>query len=326
MKSTLLITGANGFVGRALCKQANKENYSVITLTRQPFEINGQDQNAVLENYSNPASLQTILDKVDVVIHLAAKVHVMNDSSIDMLGAYRQINVENSLALAKTAAAVGVKRFIYLSSIKVNGEETFIGKPFTADTVPAPHDSYGISKLEAEIALLGLSKKTSMEVVIIRPPLVYGPGVSANFASMMKAISRGLPLPLGAIANKRSMVAIGNLVDLILLCTLHPAASGQIFLVSDDHDVSLPELLRKLGNALDAPARLFAVPVSVIWIFARLLGKQNVAQRLCNSLQLDVSKTKELLAWKPPVSINQALLETAQWFKDRQLNQERSPK
>jgi nucleoside-diphosphate-sugar epimerase len=192
--------------------------------------------------------------------------------------------------------------------------------------VPAPQDPYGISKLEAEQALLELSKKTGMEVVIIRPPLVYGPGVGANFAAMMKVLSRRIPLPLGAISNKRSMVFIGNLIDLILLCTQHPVAPGQVFLASDDRDVSLPELLRMLGNALGTPARLIAIPVSVIWFFASLLGKRNVAQRLCSSLQLDISKTKDLLKWKPPVSVDQGLLETAHWFKNQPLHQERAKK
>jgi nucleoside-diphosphate-sugar epimerase len=322
MKPTLLITGANGFVGKALCKEAIQDGHPVVTLTRKPFEFSGQNQNLVLDNYADCASISDELKKTEVIIHLAARVHVMNDVATNALEAYRKVNVENTLALAKAAAAARVKRFIYLSSVKVNGEETSLGKPFTADDAPAPQDPYGVSKLEAEQALLELSKKTDMEVVIIRPPLVYGPGVVANFAAMIKVVSRRIPLPLGAISNKRSMVSIGNLVDLILLCAQHPAAPGQVFLASDDHDVSLPELLRKLGNALGVPARLIAVPVSAIWFFASLLGKRNVAQRLCSSLQLDISKTKYLLAWKPPVSIDQGLLETAQWFKNQQLNQE----
>ena len=321
MKLTLLITGANGFVGKALGVQAIQDDYSVITLTRNPFELNGQTQNLVLENYANCLSIANELKKIEVVIHLAARVHVMNETTADALKAYRSVNVENTLALAKTAADAGVKRFIYLSSVKVNGEETFPAKPFTADDLPAPQDPYGVSKLEAEIALLELGKNTGMQIVIIRPPLVYGPGVGANFAAMLKVVARRIPLPLGSISNRRSMVSIGNLVDLILLCTYHPAASGQVFLASDDQDVSLPELLRKLGDALGTPTQLMNVPVSVIWFLARLLGKQNVAQRLCSSLQLNISKTKDLLGWKPPVSLDQGLLEVAQWFKNRHKNQ-----
>jgi UDP-glucose 4-epimerase len=314
MKPDLLITGANGFIGKALCKEAINRTYSVSTLTRKGFKLEGQKQNLVLDDYTDSSIIQTAFNGVDVVIHLAARVHVMNETDSDALGAYRAINVRNTVALAQAAVAAGVKRFVYLSSVKVNGEETSEGNSFSADGLPNPQDPYGISKLEAENALLALSQKTGMEVVIIRPPLVYGPGVVANFAAMMKAVARGMPLPLGAIRNRRSMVFIGNLIDLILLCTTHSAASGQVFLVSDDHDISLPELLKNLALALKVPVRLISISVSWIWLIATLFGRRNMAQRLCSSLQLDISKTKERLSWEPPYSLEQGLAKTAQWF------------
>lgn len=314
MKRALLITGANGFVGQALCLQAADEGFPVVALTRKPLKSSNSLESIVLDDFSKSDSIRTTLEKVQVVIHLAARVHVMNEFSGDALGAYRKVNVEKTLALARAAATSGVKRFIYLSSIKVNGEETLPGKPFTTDDVPAPQDPYGISKLEAEIALLELAKQTGMEVVIIRPPLVYGPGVGANFAAMMRVVLSGIPLPLGSISNKRSLVSLGNLTDLILLCATHPAAVNQVFLVSDGDDISIPQLLQKMAAALGSPSRVFHFPVSLIWLGAGFLGRKNMAQRLCSSLQLDISKTKRLLGWMPPISLDQGLLEAAQWY------------
>lgn len=314
MRPVLLITGANGFVGQALYLEAANEGFPVITLTRKPLKSSNAIESIVLDDFSKADSIRSTLEKVQIVIHLAARVHVMNESAGDALGEYRKVNVENTLALASAAAASGVKRFIYLSSVKVNGEETLFGKSFTADDMPAPQDPYGISKLEAEIALLSLGNQTGMEVVIIRPPLVYGPEVGANFAALMGGVFSGIPLPLGSISNKRSMVALGNLTDLILLCVNHPAAANQVFLVSDGNDISLPQLLRKMAAALGSPFRVFRFPVSFIWFGARLLRRKNIAQRLCSSLQLDISKAKRLLGWTPPISLDQGLLETAQWY------------
>jgi UDP-glucose 4-epimerase len=317
MKPALLVTGANGFVGQALCGEALKQQYSVITVTRKNFHIPGQLQNVVIESYQESLALSNGLSQVDVVIHLAARVHVMNESENDALAAYRRVNVQNTLELASTAVAAGVKRFIYLSSIKVNGEQTFPGKPFTADDVPLPQDPYGISKLDAEVALLELGKASGMEIVIIRPPLVYGPGVGANFAAMMRAVSSGIPLPLGAIENQRSMVAIENLVDLILLCTQHPLAPGKVFLVSDDQDVSLSNLLRKLIAMMKVRTLLIPIPVPTIRFMAQVLGKRNVAQRLCGSLQVDIQKTKDLLGWKPPFTLDQGLQKTVRQYQKK---------
>jgi len=238
----------------------------------------------------------------------------MNDSAIDPLTEYRNVNYEGTLNLARQAVHVGVKRFIFISSIKVNGEETILGKPFTADDVPNPVDPYGVSKAETEQALLELAASTELEVVIIRPVLVYGPGVKANFRSLIKWVSKGVPLPLGFIRNKRSLVALDNLVDLTVTCIDHPNAVNQIFLVSDGEDLSTTELLQRVCSALNRPTRLLPVPVWIISFAATLIGKRDVAQRLLGSLQVDISKTQDVLGWSPPVSVDNALQKTAQCF------------
>jgi UDP-glucose 4-epimerase len=235
----------------------------------------------------------------------------MHDTAADPLTAFRAVNVEGTLNLARQAAAAGVKRFVFVSSVKVNGEATLPGQPFTADDAPAPLDAYGISKMEAEQALREIALQTGMEVVIIRPPLVYGPGVKANFAAMMRWLQRGVPLPLGAIHNQRSLVALDNLVDLIVTCLTHPAAANQTFLVSDGEDVSTTELLRRMGRAMGRPARLIPVPVSWLKLAAALVGKRDVAQRLCGSLQVDIEKTRRLLGWTPPLTLDQGLKKAA---------------
>ena len=251
------------------------------------------------------------LKGVSVVVHLSARVHVLVDTCADPLAEFRRINVQGTLNLALQAAAAGVRRFVFVSSIKVNGEATQPGQPFKADDVPAPLDAYGVSKMQAEQGLRGIAQETGMEVVIIRPPLVYGPGVKANFAAMMRWLRRGVPLPLGAIHNQRSLVALVNLVDLIVTCITHPAAANQTFLVSDGEDVSTTELLCRMGLALGCPARLIPVPVSWLKLATTLVGKQDVAQRLYGSLQVDISKTRQLLGWCPPLTLEQGLYKAA---------------
>lgn len=256
------------------------------------------------------------LKNVEQVVHLAARVHVMNDKSLDPLAEFRRMNVEGTGALARQAAAAGVRRFVYLSSVKVNGEFTEVGEPFTADDVPAPEDPYGVSKHEAEQLLRQITAETGMEVVIIRPPLVYGPGVKANFESMMRWLARGLPLPLAAVTeNSRSLVALDNLVDLIVTCLHHPAAANQTFLVSDGEDLSTAELLKRMGAALGQPARLFPVPPALLKLGATVLNKPGIYQRLCGSLQLDITKTRELLGWTPPISVDEGLRRAAEGFR-----------
>jgi nucleoside-diphosphate-sugar epimerase len=241
------------------------------------------------------------------VIHAAARAHIMKDEVADPLAEYRRVNVDGTLNLARQAAAAGVKRFIFISSIKVNGEQTPLGQPFTADDTPAPEDAYGISKWEAEQGLQQLATETGMEVVIIRPPLVYGPGVKGNFASMIKLVAKGLPFPLGAIHNQRSLVAVDNLVDLIITCIDHPVAANQVFLAGDGQDLSTTELLRGVAKAMGKPARLIPVPSSLLMLGATLLGKKAVAQRLLGSLQVDIAKARNLLGWEPPVSVEEGL-------------------
>ncbi len=256
------------------------------------------------------------LRSVDRVVHLAARVHVMTDKSFDPLAEFCRVNVEGTANLARQAAAAGVRRFIYLSSIKVNGEFTEVGRPFTADDAPAPEDPYGVSKYEGEQALRQIAAETGMDVVIIRPPLVYGPGVKANFESMMRWLSRGVPLPLAAVTqNRRSLVALDNLVDLIMTCLCHPAAAHQTFLVSDDEDLSTAGLLRRMGAALDHPARLFYVPPSMLKLGAQAVNQPGIYQRLCGSLQLDITKTRRLLDWTPPVSVDEGLRRAAKGFR-----------
>ena len=256
------------------------------------------------------------LSKVEQVVHLAARVHVMNDKSPDPLAEFRRVNVEGTSALARQAAAEGVKRFVYLSSVKVNGEFTKPGHPFTADDLPAPEDPYGVSKHEAEHLLRQISAETGMEAVIIRPPLVYGAGVKANFESMMRWLVRGLPLPLAAVTeNRRSLVALDNLVDLIVTCLNHPAAANQTFLVSDGEDLSTARLLKRMGAAMGNSARLFYVPPALLKLGASVLNKPGIYQRLCGSLQLDITKTRQLLDWTPLVSVDEGLRRAAEGFR-----------
>lgn len=312
----ILLTGATGFVGRELLERM------VSHIDLQPVAVVRNSAAALTKDVATfrvagiegDTDWQPALEAVDAVIHCAARVHVMHDSSSDPLAEFRKVNVDGTLNLARQAARAGVRRFIFISSIKVNGEGTGLGKPYFADCHPAPLDPYGVSKMEAEHGLRDLASETGMELVIIRPVLVYGPGVKANFRSMMNWLRMGVPLPLGAIHNKRSLVSLDNLVDLIVTCIDHPAAANQTFLVSDGEDLSTTELLRRMSLALGKPARLLPVPAALLESAAAMLGKKNVAQRLCGSLQVDISKTRELLGWVPPVSVDQALRMTADHY------------
>lgn len=256
-----------------------------------------------------------VLAGVDCIIHLAARVHVMMENAIDPLEEFRRLNVDATMSLAHHAAQAGVRRFIFISSIKVNGEYTQPEKPFSSEDRADPKDYYGISKYEAEVALQRLAEKSGMEVVIIRPPLVYGPGVKANFMSMMQWLERGIPLPFGDVYNQRSLVAIDNLVDFIVTCLDHPNAANQTFLISDGEDLSTTQLLQSIGKALGKPARLIPVPVGLMQVAANLFGKGAVAQRLFGSLQVDSSKARDLLGWKPVVTVDETLRKTAEAFK-----------
>ena len=323
----LVLTGATGFVGKSLIENLLSETYVIKAFVRQssselPLSVKqiavGELAELALDH--STGFLREAFNGVDVVVHAAARVHVMSDDASNPLTEFRKVNRDATLVLARLAAESGVKRFVFLSSIKVNGEMTKPGCPFTPDDVPVPDDPYGLSKYEAEQGLLALAQETGMEVVIIRPPLVYGPGVKANFASMMKWMGKPVLLPFGAIHNQRSLVALDNLVSFISLCAdreKSPLAVNQVFLISDGEDVSTTQLLRKVGQALNLQspsgikAWLVPVPVFIMTFFAKLLGKGDMANRLFGSLQVDSSKTRDLLGWEPVITMDEQLVKMA---------------
>jgi nucleoside-diphosphate-sugar epimerase len=315
---TILVTGGSGFLGAALVKHLAAMDGCALVLPIRNTQAGFPPSARVLQIQDLDADTdwKQALCGVDKVVHAAARVHVMKEASADPLTEFRKVNVDGTLNLARHAAAAGVKRFIFISSIKVNGERTEPGTAYCADDMPAPIDPYGISKMEAEQGLRELASSTSMEVVIIRPVLIYGPGVKANFLSMMKWLSKGVPLPLGAIHNRRSLVALDNLIDLIIVCLNHPLAANQTFLVSDGQDVSTTDLLRKTSHALCRPARLIPFPVWIMRSLALSLGKQALVQRLFDSLQVDISKNQQLLGWSPPMTLEQSLRKTARHFSE----------
>jgi len=316
-REKVLLTGASGFVGDAVLHDLSRRGlFDLRVATRNQNTFSGMAFESVLFNGLNAEQNWTqALEGVDLVVHCAARVHIMKDLAADSMTEFRRVNVDGTLNLALQAAAAGVKRFIFISSVKVNGEGTPLGIPYTADSAASPVDEYGISKLEAETGLLEIAAKTSMQVVIIRPVLVYGPGVKANFLSMMRVVEKGIPLPFGRINNKRSLLSLDNLVDFIFHCMIHPAAANQVFLVSDGEDLSTTELLRKIASAMGKKSRLLPVPVGLLRLIARIFGQQKLADRLCGSLQVDIKKNKELLGWVPPLSIDDALIKTAKYFQ-----------
>ncbi|NNA67551.1 UDP-glucose 4-epimerase family protein [Pseudomonas gessardii] len=320
MKTQLLITGSSGFVGRQLIQHLQgHSDYNVRALVRRMPDVlvTGVDY-AVLPDFSAVTVEGPALQGVDVVVHLASRVHVMNDTESDPLEAFRRVNVGYTLQLARSAVAAGVKRFIFVSSVKVNGEQTALGRPYSETDIPSPVDPYGVSKMEAEDALRELAAQTGLEVVIVRPVLVYGPGVKANFANMMKWLKKGVPLPFGAITNQRSLVALDNLVSFILTCVSHPAAAHQTFLISDGEDVSTTQLLIRLGKSMGSPARLIPVPEWLLVLGATILGRKALSQRLCGSLQVDITKCQQLLGWAPIVTLDEGLDATAQHYLGEQ--------
>lgn len=313
---TILITGADGFVGSALCDRLRSEALTVRSVVRKLKPGSDSDLNVAIGEISAATDWVLALKDVTQVVHLAARVHVMNDSSPDALAEFRRMNVQGTLNLASQAAAAGVSRFVFLSSIKVNGESTSLKSPFTSDDVPAPEDPYGISKHEAEQVLRQIATETGMEIVILRPPLVYGPGVKGNFLHLMQAIDKRWPLPLGAIQNRRSLIYLGNLVDVIRLCLTHPKAAGKAFLVSDGDDVSTPELVRRIAASLGCRPFLLSVPVLWMRWAVRVLGKQATVDRLLGSLCVDISPLREELSWTPPYTMQSGLEATARWFRE----------
>lgn len=310
--TTVLVTGASGFVGHNLCAELVRHGHKVRGVVRELSRAAGlQCELVAVRDIGDGVDWSSKLDGIEVVVHLAARVHVMHDTEADPLAAFRAVNVEGTLSLARQAAVTGVKRFVFISSVKVNGECTQPGHMFTEADAPNPQDAYGVSKYEAEVGLRQLAEDTSMEVVIIRPPLVYGPGVKANFAALMRAVQRGWPLPLSAVHNQRSLVSLDNLVDFIVTCISHPQAANQTFLVCDGQDMSTSELVRGMAQAVGRPVRLLPVPVWALQAGAALLGKGDEVQRLCGNLQVDISKARSLLGWVPPVSVTEGLKATA---------------
>ncbi|TVL09946.1 UDP-glucose 4-epimerase [Shewanella algae] len=305
------ITGGSGFVGRALFEQLKLLNLVEIGRS-EVFE--GRNDFISYDLCSNTDVVDS-LKSLDVVIHCAARVHVMEDTVNEPLEEYRKVNTIGTLNLARQAIAAGVHRFIFISSIKVNGESTSIGKPFTRSEFRKPEDFYGQSKSEAEEQLLALAEETGLEVVIIRPTLVYGPGVKANFASLLNLVSKGFPLPFGCITdNKRSLVSVNNLVDLIVTCIDHPKAANEVFLVSDDHDVSTASMVKQMSQALGKSCRLLPVPLWCYRLIGKLTGKMDVVDRLLGSLQVDITHTKDTLGWIPPQTLEDGFKETAKDF------------
>lgn len=309
----LLVTGANGFVGRALCAELVKRSIPARAVVRDRsfFSVEACERVNV-PNVTADTDWADVLRGVETVIHLAARAHVMRDDSANPLEEFRKVNVAGTEQLARAASASGVKRLIYVSSIKVNGEATQNGEKFTESDVPAPEDPYGLSKWEAEQVLHRVASETGLEIVIVRPPLVYGSNVKGNFALLLKVLRRRLPLPLASVRNLRSLVYVGNLVDALIACVTHPAAAMQTYLVSDGEDVSTPDLLRKLGVAMGRPARLLPCPEILIRYGARLFNKSAQADRLLGSLRLDSSKICRELDWTPPFSLRQGLSATAE--------------
>lgn len=302
-----MVTGATGFIGKHLCQRLHDEQVLTCALVRHaqklPFSL--QSYAKQISDFEIETIKSIDFSGIDCVIHLAAIAHQVVTGQDDELEVYRKANTNATVALAAAAAAAGVKRFIFLSSIGVNGISSL--KPFTVEDIPAPAEPYAISKMEAEQKLLQLAKATNLDVVIIRPPLVYGPNAPGNFGKLLRIATKNIPLPLGAIHNKRSLVAIDNLVDLIFCCSWHPNAAGQVFLVSDDKDISTTALLRALIDAADAKTKLIPIPVKVLQATAALLFKKNVVARLSSDLQIDITHTKTILDWTPPVTFEQAI-------------------
>lgn len=307
-----LVTGANGFVGKVLCEQLLLHNYSLLKVVRSDHKFSNNSGLIYVNSIDGNTDWHQILVGVDVVFHLAARVHVMDDASVNPLMEYRKVNVVGTRRLAESAVEAGVTRFIYVSSIKSNGEES--DKAYSELDIPNPQDAYGVSKWEAEQVLHEISAKTGLEVVVIRPPLVYGDGVKGNFGKMMNILSKRYPLPLASIKNLRSFIYVGNLVDALIVCAQHSKAANNTYLVSDDEDVSTPDLLRRLSGAMGYNVKLMPCSPFLIEILGKLLGKKSQVDRLLGNLQVDSGKVRKQLGWHPPYTMDQGLKVTADWY------------
>lgn len=307
----ILVTGAGGFIGSAFGMRAAGCGISVRRLTRSQFE-----------GFVPPSTVESdataLFGGVGCVVHLAARAHVYDETSAEPLSLYRSVNRDATLVLARAAVQAGVRRFVFVSSIRVNGGSTRV--PFQPSDVPAPEEPYAISKYEAELGLWEIARETGLEVVVVRPPLVYGPEVKANFRRLLKLSSTGFPLPLGSVGGIRSLVSIWNLCDLLIRCVEYPSAPGNTFLAGDGEDIALPELIRALAGGLHRPCRVFAAPPALVRACAALAGKGPTYDKLTASLQVDISETRRVLDWTPPVSLAEGLASTARWYEQSVLN------
>jgi nucleoside-diphosphate-sugar epimerase len=312
----LLVTGASGFVGNALCRRLLSVGHRVsgtLLASEDPANLVGGVRPVAVRPLASDTPWRHALDGVETVIHLAARVHIMEDRSADPLSEFRRVNLAGTARLAREAAKAGVRRLVFISTVKVHGEES--ETPYRPDSPARPGDPYGVSKWEAEQALRAIEQETGLEIVVVRPPLVYGPGVKANFLKMLGVVSSGIPLPLAALRNKRSLIYVENLVDALALCATHPDAAGRSYLVSDGEDVSTPELVRKSARALGVPARLFRFPPRLLLLAGRLTGRNGAVNRLAGSLTVDGSQIRFDLGWVPPFTLEQGLQQTANWFQ-----------
>lgn len=305
-----LVTGASGFVGQALCETAVRRGFHVRGAVRTASSLPSGAEPVTVGAIDGETDWEEALRNVDAVIHLAARVHVMSDSAADPLAEFRLVNTAGTEHLARCAAASGVKRLVYVSSIKVNDEVTREGRKFSESDPPAPQDPYSISKWEAELALHRVSRETGLEVTIVRPPLVYGPGVKGNFAQMLDVVAKRIPLPFASVRNRRSLIYVGNLVDALIACATYPAAAGQTYLVCDGEDISTPDLLRKLAEGMAAPSRLFPCSAALLRLAGKLAGKSQQMGRLLDSLQVDDGKIRRELGWQPPIPLDRGLRDT----------------
>lgn len=313
-----LVSGATGFVGRHLVARLLEEGFAVrcaVRDSRAARALFGERvEIAEVGNIDTHPEWNAALQGAEMVFHLAGRAHILKESSADPLAEFLRVNTEGTAHLARHAAAAGVRRFVFVSSIKVYGESSGV-RPFRAQDPPAPGDAYGVSKQRAEEAVQRVAQESGMEAVIVRPPLVYGPGVGANFLRLMRLVDRGVPLPLGAVSNRRSLVSVWNLCDLLVRCARSAAAAQQTFVVSDGTDLSTPQLVQEIARALQRPARLLAVPPAVLKLAAQLTGNMAEYTRLCASLTLDVQDTMQILDWRPPLGIGESLSRTVSWYR-----------
>jgi len=316
----ILVTGAGGFIGRALCAALSRRGASIAGVSRDISKLDSRFCTPVqVRDIGSDTDWSGLVDEVDAVVHLAARAHILREAAAYPLELFRHTNLRGTERLARSAAAAGVKRLIYVSTIGVNGLSTPAGARFSETDLPAPHNDYALSKWEAEQALSRISTETGLKVVIVRPPLVYGDDAPGNFERMIKILRRGIPLPFASVDNHRDLVYVGNLVDALIACTSHPAAAGQTYLVSDGEDISTSDLLRRLGAAMGRPARLFSCPPALLQLAGKLSGRSTQVERLLGSLQIDSGKIRRELNWTPPYSLQQGLQATAEWYRNTYL-------